>query len=239
MISSRGERQSSGRYGPKTDKMKWETYIQPAVFEIVCEGSGRRYIGASLTPNMRKASYFFNLRNIKFFDRGNIFFGVKAIMDDLEKYGFDSFYFEIIKTIPGATQQDLDKALEKIIKKYPTEQLYNKRLSKIGYARSSFTEIDDEMKQLEDKRAVAYAEMVKQEEIYKKVLAETRAEKTRLKTADITGGEKIRRTAEQSAIWRSAKKERDAAQRAMHDLTNEVILKNKQLISKYSLYDNK
>lgn len=107
-----GDRSMGMRYGPKTSSMPAEDIQQPAVYEIICEPNGKRYIGASKRPDLRRAVHLYWLRHIEVPGTSNIFGKNAEIVDDVAEYGPDAFYMELIEQLPGATRQQLREAEE-------------------------------------------------------------------------------------------------------------------------------
>jgi hypothetical protein len=64
--------------------------MKPAIYEIACIPTGRRYIGSSIMPNDRRRGHFHDLRKGK---------GVnKAIQADFDKYGQAAFTWRLVAT---------------------------------------------------------------------------------------------------------------------------------------------
>jgi D-Tyr-tRNAtyr deacylase len=97
----------------------------PAVYAIVCGPTGKKYIGSSRTPWLRRAVHLYWLKNYWRWGCSNVFFGSLAIKHDVEQYGVEAFYMEIIKSCPGATNEELKEIEAKILIK-SEDELYNK-----------------------------------------------------------------------------------------------------------------
>ena len=95
------------RVGPRVAKMAVRDFAMPGVYEIVCEPTGRRYVGSSSRPDLRRAVHSYWLRNPGRTGTSNIFAKNEDILRDIEKYGYEAFYFDIVELIPGATRHEL------------------------------------------------------------------------------------------------------------------------------------
>jgi hypothetical protein len=138
----------SMQLGPKTSKMTWDQIKLPAVYSIVCKTSGRKYIGSSMTPDLRRAVHLYWLKNYWKWGCSNIFFGSKAVKEDVEEFGIGDFYMEILEQCPDAvTYMDMYQREWKWIEKCKPALLYNraKRYNDKGWTSfTTFVEIDDE-----------------------------------------------------------------------------------------------
>ena len=121
--------------GPKSIHLKWEDFKLPAVYAIVCKGNGKMFIGSSVRPDLRRNVHYFYLRNTESGNNGNIFLTNEEIKRDIEKYGPDSFYMEIIQFFPKGTSRAERQAIgASIMSKLPFDATYN--FYKKGYTRS-------------------------------------------------------------------------------------------------------
>jgi hypothetical protein len=90
------------RFGDKTtERLHWIDMKLPWVYELVCEPTGRRYIGESTRPDLRRAVHYFWLRNPRKEGSSNIFRRMPLLIEDVEKHGPDSFYIELIEPLVG------------------------------------------------------------------------------------------------------------------------------------------
>lgn len=112
------------RMGPKTVAMSDEDKKKPAVYAIVCEGSGKMYIGSSKTPLLRRSVHLYWLKNPDEEGTSNIIKGNMEILADLEKYGWESFYFEILEVVDTGIRADLI-AVEREMMELNRNKLYN------------------------------------------------------------------------------------------------------------------
>lgn len=144
------------KFGTKTSvKFKWEDCKKPAVYSIVCTGSQRRYIGSSVRPDLRRAVHSYWLLNPTKWGNSNVFFGIPSFIKDINKYGYESFQMEIIKTFDpdNFSQEELLNAEKEEIEKADPSFLYNATINPcsefkytgLGYR---FYFIEDEMRQL-------------------------------------------------------------------------------------------
>lgn len=112
------------RLGPKTVKMDNKFKNLPAVYAVVCEGSGKMYIGTTKNPMLRRSVHFFWLKNPEQEGTSNIFGRNVEIMEDLKKYGWESFYFEILATVDSGIRADMVAAEREMMELYH-HNLYN------------------------------------------------------------------------------------------------------------------
>lgn len=226
---------SIGRVGPKAAKLTREKWKMPSVIEIVCEPTGRRLVAVTDRPDYRKSVYFFHLKNIMVYSPANIFFGSKMAVEDVEKHGIDSFYFEIVKTMPDdSSVQDLEKARASYMKKFKPEQLYNRRKEKQGYARSIFADIDPEMAKMEEKRVELRDKLMKVEERYNKVRQQCRLEAINVRHEKGNSYVQARKLKEISKKWRPIQDERSDLEYELKIHIEKLRTLHKKLIKKYS-----
>lgn len=65
-----------------------------SIYRIVCFPTAKIYVGLTLSPSKRKRDHFFNLKNKRHIN--------KHMQSAFDKYGIESFYFEVIeKDIPA------------------------------------------------------------------------------------------------------------------------------------------
>lgn len=117
---------TSMKFGPKATKLGWDLIQQPAVYAIVNAHTGRKYIGSSTRPDLRRAVHLYWLKNYYRWGCSNIFFGCRDLAEDVEEFGVDSFHMEILKSMPGADNHELAVEENKILAKQKDETLYNK-----------------------------------------------------------------------------------------------------------------
>jgi hypothetical protein len=229
-----------GRLGKKTKRLGKDAMFEPAVFELVCEGSGRRLVGATDAPNLRKAVYFFHLKNITKYSNANPFFGCAAALEDLDEHGFDNFYFEIVKQLPlDMTPDDLEVERNKQMAKYSVDSLYN-RVAKptsrgTSYKQSRFTALEPEMAALETKREQLIAVLTKIEAEYKKARADAKVNVGVILTdPNIKSTAHGRHLRKNSAVWRAMKPALDAAKKELNATEKAIHALNEKFIKKYT-----
>jgi hypothetical protein len=220
--------------GPKASKMTWEEFTCPAIVEIVCKPTGRRLIAYTDTPNLRRATYFYNLRNIHTYNNSNVFFGCIPAIEDLKKHGIRSFYFEIVKSMPNASEEELKAARDKYMKKFKQEELYNKPAEPIGYAKSIFAPIDPEMKKLEEQRAVLYKHFREAEAYYKKFRTESRNRRLAyMRDTSLNSAQRKKLIDGESGLWRMEKAKYNEITENYRNISREIMALNKVLTIKY------
>jgi len=111
--------------GPKALHLGWECMQNSAVYEIVCRPTGRRYIGSSTRPDLRSNTHLCNLKQYWKYSTSNIFFGNMSVKKDVERYGTDAFYVDIIESAPGASNAELLPLERQAIANTPKRKLYN------------------------------------------------------------------------------------------------------------------
>lgn len=131
----------------------------PAVFEIRCVPTGRRYIGSSIKPHLRRATYYYFLRHPMKLETSNIFFGNKTFLADLAAHGEESFEFHILSSHPGATDAQLNEVKWSLISKLDKSTLYNRDTGEGFYVKSLFIELDDEVAALYARRCALKSEI--------------------------------------------------------------------------------
>ena len=112
------------RVGPKTVAMTVDDKKKPAVYAVICEGSGKMYIGSSKSPMLRRSVHLHWLKNPDEDGTSNIIKGNLEILADLRKYGWESFYFEILEVVESGLRADL-QAVEREMMELNREHLYN------------------------------------------------------------------------------------------------------------------
>ena len=146
---SRVNRPESMPLGPKTKELGWELTQQSAVYEIVCSGSGNRYIGSSTRPDLRRANHYYWVKQPWKYGISNVYFGNKKLWRDVQKYGYESFYCEIIHSRPGWTNEQLEVLEQEVIDKADKRKLYNTRLENKNQPRyEKFAALDPTLKKM-------------------------------------------------------------------------------------------
>lgn len=112
------------RLGDKTVAMSNADKDKPAVYAVVCEGSGKMYIGSSRKPLLRRSVHLYWLKNPDEEGTSNIIKGNLEIQADLKKYGWESFYFEILEVVESGLRADL-QAIEREMMELHRDKLYN------------------------------------------------------------------------------------------------------------------
>ncbi len=118
-------RVSSMPFDESTTALGWETIQQPAVYAIVCNETGRMYIGSSKRPDLRRAVHLYWLKNFYKWGISNVFFGSLKVAEDVITYGHEAFYMKIIKSMPDASTFELQHEEDKIIAQHDPAILYN------------------------------------------------------------------------------------------------------------------
>lgn len=153
----------------------------PAIYELVCSGSGKKYIGSSLRPDLRHLVHKFWLNNWFKFGSSNIFFGHDVFIQDIEKYGVGSFQFNIISSHPEITSLELKKLEAEYISGFDKEDLYNINLN--GHYRTDivfgmegvneeFKKMKDEINELCETRKQLYTDKTEFTKEYSKLRAD-------------------------------------------------------------------
>lgn len=119
-----GVSQRGMSYGPKMSKMSFNDRKTPGVYEIICKPTGKRYVGSSKRPDLRRAVHYFWLKNVNEDGLSNIFQNNREIAEDIKKYGPDAFYMEIVKQVPDASRKDLEAEEAEYMAKVE-DKLYN------------------------------------------------------------------------------------------------------------------
>lgn len=130
---------------------------KPGVYEFVNVITGRRYVGASIEPFSRIGIYAYYLKNYASYFPASPFFGSAQLKADIEEHGLGTaeapvFEFNILEF---TNDGDIEMAKFKYYKKYKGK-LYNRNIDLLGFKRSVFYELDDDMHKLEDERHTAY-----------------------------------------------------------------------------------
>ena len=124
-----GSRVGSMPFGPETLKMEFSDTQHPAIYAIICKGSGRMYIGVSKRPDLRRAVHYYWLKHIYTKGQSNIFHNKKQLIADLEKYGLDSFYMELVELLPhGLTRGEMIRAELDYMARIDRSKLYNEHV---------------------------------------------------------------------------------------------------------------
>lgn len=139
-----GSDHSSMPMGPNAIRLGWQKIKEPAVYAITNSITGRKYIGSSARPDLRRAVHLYWLKNYFRYGVSNIFFGNIAISHDVRKYGVESFYMEILKSCTGMSKLELLKEESKFIKQYK-DDIYNSVSHDGNHRKSSrFLDIEPE-----------------------------------------------------------------------------------------------
>ena len=107
-----------------TAALGWDAITKPALFAIVNEKTGRCLVSTSNNPSLRRAVMQYWLKNIHVFHTTNTFFGCTKLIEDVEKYGVDSFKLHIIQEIPVHLSPKARAELEKEAEKLAGDNLY-------------------------------------------------------------------------------------------------------------------
>lgn len=170
----------SMKLGSSVITLGWTATKSACVYAIVCEGSGRMYIGSSMQPDRRRAVHHYWLKRYWEFGTSNIFFGSKSVAEDVEKYGVNNFQLEILKSMPDATDSELRLAEAEIIESHPREMLYNRlEVTSSSYKKSIFYNLEqdlvDERQHLLD-NITLFEDLKKYRAIYKDSIPKLKAE---------------------------------------------------------------
>ena len=161
-------------HNKKTQSFINKDVVPPCLFEIVCKPTGRRYIGFSKDIATRLPMYRYYLKYSAYYFSSSPFFGSALLQKDIAEHGFgtkdeQTFELNILKALPLDTDDTTgNRAKLAYIKKHGKENVYNRHLEHVGFHRSAFYEIDEEMKALEDARTEIYAEQRRLAEEHKK-----------------------------------------------------------------------
>lgn len=215
-----------------------ETMRQPGIFEIRCIPSGRYYIGASSRPDLRRATYYFYLRNPNIFNNANIFFGNSRVLDDLEQYGVDSFEFHMLGSYPNATERVLNNKKWELIESANKSKLYNKDIGQGNYVRAPFIKFDDisrnlyeQRRHLEERISELDALRIHNRNIAKiKNIEINRA----VMNGEIDYIKRDKAMKENSATWRPYVAELKKLRDELKIICEQITIRNAELIKKYS-----
>ena len=112
---------------PSQAKKSWDELNEPAVFEIVNKTTGRRWIGVSTAPAFHRSRYFYYMRNLDLQHKANVFRLCEQMKIDIQKYGIQDFYINIVKKLPPEYDRiQMDKAKIEYMKTVDPMMLYNK-----------------------------------------------------------------------------------------------------------------
>jgi group I intron endonuclease len=200
----------------------WEMMQTPGVYAIVCKSTGNAYIGQSLRPDLRRANHLYCLKNYKTWFSSNIYFGNSKIAADIEEYGVEDFYIDIIESLPGATKRELKDAEIAFLTLHGLSKCYNNKIDgnrDMNSTRTPFTETDAECKRIFDLYSAAKKKLVWQKKD-NKVFVKFRANATNVVNAD----RRSRRiTAMEATIRRTVLAQQSLDRRKIvHDLMKEV-----------------
>lgn len=109
---------------PETAALGWEALSKHSIFSVVNEKSGRYFISSSKSPWLRRTVMYFWLKNIHTYNKANTFFGNAKIIEDVEKYGVDSFKLNIIQEIQPHISNISIIELENSLEKEAGDKLY-------------------------------------------------------------------------------------------------------------------
>ena len=177
-----GTNHTSMPLGPNAMAMGWKNVQHPSVYAIINSRTGRAYIGSSTRPDLRRAVHLYWLKNYWKWGCSNIFFGLKAIANDVIEFGVDSFYMDILKSCPGASNKELRDEERAIAKSVDSSLIYNRNDFSSNHAHSSrFTELEPEFAKLHEYYWSNRDELFKAETKYTKFLARKKARFAKLK----------------------------------------------------------
>lgn len=145
-----GQAISSMPFGPKALALGWQALKEPCVYAVVCKYTGNAYIGSSLTPWLRRAVHLYWLKNYYRYGASNIFFGSKKIAKDIQHHGVESFYFEVVQHMPGATSKEIRAAETAFLKLHGLSKCYNRwDIEEPHRASHVFFEVEPSFKELD------------------------------------------------------------------------------------------
>lgn len=172
-------RGSGLRVGPKVAAMSWEDFKQPWVYELVCEPTGRRYIGAANRPDLRRAVHFYWLGNIDKVGASNIFRRLDRLKADVKQYGRDAFYLDVLERVPGWKGKcNLLPEEWKWMEHYGQDVVYNDMRRHTGVLRRD--EIDAQVRPLWKRTNKIWVRLRKIQEMTKKLRADTMAKRKKI-----------------------------------------------------------
>jgi len=121
----------------------------PCIYAIICTGNGNRYIGQSTEAATRKNVHKFWITHSMRYDPANVFFGNTDIISDLQNYGIESFYFDVLERTPiDGTEEERKVREEFWIQKYDPSTLYNKEAKGPNY--DPLQQVNPELKYLSE-----------------------------------------------------------------------------------------
>lgn len=156
-----GIRDRSLQFSPN-DKESGTSYCKTsAIYAVICRSSKRRYIGASTRPDLRRAVHFYWLKNYKTYNHANVFWGNPILAKDIEQFGIEDFYIEIVESMPDVSHEEFLMKEQQIINSYPKHQLYNVGIEGRNKALAAISPEFVELLQKEKEVKYAYSEMQK------------------------------------------------------------------------------
>ena len=118
---------SSMPVSPETQALGWEIIQKPSIYEIVCKSTQRRYVGCSMRPDLRRAVHLYWLKNYWKWGNSNVFFGNIQLARDVEKYGVQDFYLNILKSFPeDISISELKKEEAEFFREHKIKKMYNR-----------------------------------------------------------------------------------------------------------------
>lgn len=224
---------------PKSIMNGW-AYIQtPAVYAIINRKTKRMYIGSSKRPDLRRAVHHYWLKNYWKFGCSNVYFGNLTLKNDVEKYGIDSFYMEILKSMPDSTPEQLKAEEERILNTYQPKQLYNKAFFE-RYSQKvtvAFYELDKEYRELVDnneKCKKTYDTVVlKHQKYMKQKISENRMYVEQRDAGEITNEEQKKQAARIATEYKKRVAQVNALEKQLKESEQAIRLKAKELVLKY------
>lgn len=221
----------SMRLGPHAQLLGWAIVQQPAIYAIVCEATGRKYIGSSMRPDLRRAVHLYWLKQPWRWGISNVFFGHKQLLKDVQKHGVESFYCEILESIPDARKNsDLWEAEQRHIEQYSAKDLYNYQGWQDNTAKCfRFSDLEPEMKALEKQ----YRTLMKKHEA---LVLKTR-EQNKICSEMLTQGAKSSVILRNRARQRALREERDDVFARRNAVRENVISLLSRLKEEYSKHE--
>lgn len=116
--------------GPKAAALDWSCLKDSAIYNIVNKHNGRYWVLCSIKPYVDRSIKLFWLRNPRKRGSTNSVLSTPLLLEDVERFGADAFYFEVIELCPGTPNAELQarkQALLDELRADPVEgpKLYN------------------------------------------------------------------------------------------------------------------